>query len=104
MSATPDRRFTSVNLAFNISGLGSVADCNPGGSIICDPGTGGCDGTAMSCVGTSCSNDSSFMGCFSGSDIVERGLDTHILVAREALQELRAELQQVVARFAASQK
>jgi len=101
------KRFARMALTFNIAGLhipgGDSQDCNPGGSIICDPGTGGCGSGGMSCVGSSCSNDSSFMGCGAGSEVFDPSMDAHILVAHERLAELRKELQAVVSRYTASE-
>ena len=57
--------FVTVNLALNagrlkdVRGLGvadDVAECNPGGSIICTTGTKGCD-AGLTCVGTSTKMD-----------------------------------------------
>lgn len=96
------KRYASVKLALNFSALhgGDVAECNPGGSIICDPGTGGCGGSpGLSCVGSSCKNDSSFLGCGIASEVFDPGIDSHILVERKELKLLRNELQQVMKKF-----
>ncbi len=92
-----EKRFTPVSLAFNLNVLdiGRPAtinqDCNSGGSVICNPGTGGCGSGGMTCVGTSCS------GASATKDL---GFDAHILVEHGELQALQKELHSVVSRFA----
>lgn len=92
-----DKRFQAIDLSFNIGiadrigRIGNVMDCNPGGSVICEPGSKGCGGGGMTCVGNSCS------GASATRDI---GFDSRILVNPEELVELQKELRAVVARFA----
>lgn len=89
-------RFSTVNLAFNVSGakIPHQADCNPGGSTICDPGTRGCD-AGMTCVGTSSS-----MGCDAGSEEIMIDLEAEVSVHESHLKSLRAELQRVLLEYA----
>jgi hypothetical protein len=67
--------------------LGYQADCNEGGSYICVSPTRSCPpGT---CVGTSTTHES---------------IEVQVSLPPEKLQELQAELMQVVEKFAARQK
>lgn len=89
-------KFRAIDLSFNIGipghhDLGNMMDCNPGGSVICDPGTGGCGGAGMTCVGSSCSGKSATR---------ELGFDSRILVNPAELEALQKELISVVTRFA----
>jgi hypothetical protein len=89
-------KFHAVDLSFNIGvpgirDMGNVMDCNSGGSVICNPGTGGCGSAGMTCVGTSCSGKSATR---------ELGFDSRILVNPAELEALQKELASVVARFA----
>lgn len=100
-SPAKDSRFVAAALSFNLGAatrLPAGADdpqCNPGGSYICTTGTQGCD-AGLTCVGTSTQQR-----CAGGSEeMFERGLDAVILVERQALKELHAELQRVVAKYA----
>lgn len=88
-------KFLAVDLSFNIGILGArdvgtVMDCNSGGSVICNPGTGGCGSGGMTCVGSSCSGKSATR---------ELGFDSRILVNPVDLEKLQRELISVVARF-----
>jgi hypothetical protein len=92
-----NKRFIAVSLSFNVGARSVVGqlrtpaeDCNPGGSVICNPGTGGCDG-GLTCVGNSCSGSSATK---------DFNFDSEILVAHEELAALREELATVVRRFA----
>lgn len=93
------RDFTAVNLAFNVAAMRDVfkdvGECNPGGSYICTTGTKTCD-AGLTCVGTS----THVFECAAASeDVLDLGLDAHILVQREELKMLQRELQEVVMRF-----
>lgn len=97
-AAAAAKRFEAVNLSFNVgipAGIafpgGDIADCNPGGSVICTAGTGGCGSAGLTCVGSSCSGSSATR---------EFMFDSRILVAREKLAALRKELMAVVSRYA----
>lgn len=87
-------RFTAVNLTLNLPNVGTNQDCNPGGSVICDPGTKGCD-AGMTCVGNSCGGSSA---------TINFDFDARILVADTELKALRTELQKVVKTYAAKGK
>lgn len=89
-------KFRAIDLSFNIGipglrDLGNVVDCNSGGSVICNAGTGGCGSGGMTCVGTSCSGKSATR---------EIGFESRILVNPVELESLQKELISVVARFA----
>lgn len=89
-------KFRAIDLSFNIGvagirDLGNIMDCNDGGSVICNPGTGGCGSGGMTCVGTSCSGSSATR---------ELGFDSRILVNPAELEALQKELISVIARFA----
>lgn len=94
-----NKRFGTVSLSFNvevrdefggIANIGNRADCNPGGSVICDPGTGGCGAAALSCVGSSCGGNSATK---------ELNFDAQILVERSQLEALQKELHNLMTRF-----
>ncbi|CAN7359251.1 hypothetical protein LJR225_002167 [Phenylobacterium sp. LjRoot225] len=94
----PDNRFELTKLSFNIGAPqlpgADLASCNSGGSVICNPGTGGCGGAAMTCVGTSCSGKSGTMW----------GFDANILINPVDLEALQEEVMTVVQKFAARTK
>lgn len=84
------RRFASVNLVMNISR--GLEACNPGGSVICAPGSKGCDVYVnLTCSGKSCSGTS--------RDVVEPVIEAVIEVEQSELEALRIELQNVVRRY-----
>jgi len=88
--------FLAVDLSFNISipgirDVGNVMECNSGGSVICNAGTGGCGSAGLTCVGSSCSGKSATR---------ELGFDSRILVNPADFEALRKELMSVVVRFA----
>ena len=89
------KRFEAVSLSFNVGipgsgALGDMADCNPGGSVICDPGTGGCGAGGMSCVGNSCGGSSATR---------DLAFDSRIFVDREKLSLLKKELTGLVKKY-----
>ena len=87
-----ENRFEAVTLSFNIGIPETLkpAECNPGGSVICDPGTGGCGGAGMTCVGNSCSGSSATR---------EFSFESRINVANEKLASLHKELTELVKKF-----
>jgi hypothetical protein len=68
-----------------------LADCNPGGSIICEGTTKGCGSGSLTCVGSSCSGKSATR---------ELGFEGRVMLDPGEFDELRAELAQVIAKFA----
>ena len=68
-----------------------LADCNPGGSIICEGTTKGCGAGSLSCVGTSCSGNSATR---------ELGFEGRVMLDPGEFEALQAELAQVIAKFA----
>jgi hypothetical protein len=83
--------YRTVNLAINLTGhaLNPVepAECNPGGSTICDTGTKGCGSGGMTCVGTS-----------SKLEMIEM----MVSIPPDELGRLQAELVAVLKKFASS--
>jgi|GEM_PF-5922803 len=67
------------------------ADCNPGGSIICEGTTKGCGTGSLTCVGTSCSGKSA---------TIEHGFEGRVMLDPGDFDALRSELAQVIAKFA----
>jgi hypothetical protein len=89
-------RFEVIDLSFNIAAIGindpgSLMDCNPGGSVICLPGSNGCGGGGRTCVGSSCSGSSATR---------DLSFDSRIRINPAELEKLQAEVMAVVKKFA----
>ena len=68
-----------------------LADCNPGGSIICEGTTKGCGNGSLTCVATSCSGKSATR---------ELGFEGRLMLDPVEFEALRAELAQVIVKYA----